>query len=94
MTEYEQARQEWIERGRQQVFAGVFEPLNHKDQLDLMRYWQQQRERVERSGSCETRCRCELVENPQGELVCPHTWRRCPGKALVNIVSRWEKVNA
>lgn len=83
-----------IQHGRKLVEAGEFYPLNQNHQYDLMKYHKVQREAVDRSGRCDARCECELVTTANGELVCPHTWRRCPGRALVNIVSLLEKVNS
>jgi hypothetical protein len=94
MNEYETLRHTWIENGRQCVLRGEHYPLNHKDQGDLIKYRTIQRERVSQRGMCESKCRCELVENTSGQMVCPYTWRQCPSRSLVSIVSLLERVNS
>jgi hypothetical protein len=89
----ENERRARIEFGKTLVESGNHYPLHHGHQTDLMRYYKTQREAVRRRGQCDAGCQCDLVRAADGDLVCPHTWRVCPGKTLVNIVSILKKVN-
>ena len=94
-VELENDRRRRLQNGRKlakKLSAGEY-VFNHNDQADVIRYRKSQRAIVARRGMCEADCRCELVVAPNGEVVCPNTWRRCPGRALVNIVSLLGKVN-
>ena len=90
---YENERRMQIQFGKKLVEEGDHYPLHQVHQMDLMQYYETQREAVRRRGQCDAGCKCDLVRTAKGDLVCPHTWRACPGKTLVNIVSILKKVN-
>lgn len=87
-------RRSWIEEGRQLIVAGTFYPTHQGLQRSIMLYRAEQRRRVWRTGRCECQCKDTLIRNPIGELVCPHTFERCPSQALNKIVSLLGKVNS
>jgi hypothetical protein len=91
--DYALLRRSWIADGRRLVLAGEYAPISQVSQLNVMMYRREQRTLVDRRGRCDGGCSVELVENPQGELVCPLTWRPCPNRVLGSIVSLYSKVN-
>lgn len=89
--------EEMISKGRAVVREML--PTPHIPDTQLMAYYARaytdsQVALVDRTGRCEYRCQCDLVElGPSRKLVCPATLEPCPTRAVQPLVELFGKIN-
>ena len=82
------------EHGRDLVESAA-DPPAMLDRLAMCAYHRQQRERAELTGRCAGGCSIsDLVNLPNGRLVCFRTLDPCPMFALGSVLELWSALNA